>query len=233
MPDWIPTRVFRTHPRTGGSRLVRFPLVNDDLALLWMVQMHCIDMNAWYSRIDRPERPDFVLFDLDPPDGGFGLAVRVARTDPRASRRARPGRLREDERRGWHPRARANHAPLELRGDVRLCRGRGRRGRAPPSRPGDDRVAEGEARGRPRRPSPECAREDDRLGLFRASEARRPRSTPLRWEELTERLDPKTFTMAAVLARVERHGDLFSPVLTEPQALAPAQRALDRIARSI
>ena len=31
-----------------------------------------------YSRIDKPERPDFVLFDLDPPDGGFVLAIHVA-----------------------------------------------------------------------------------------------------------------------------------------------------------
>ena len=28
--------------------------------------MGCIDMNAWYSRVDKPDRPDFVLFDLDP-----------------------------------------------------------------------------------------------------------------------------------------------------------------------
>ena len=45
-----------------------------------MVQMHCIDMNAWYSRIDKPDRPDFVLFDLDPPEepDAFALCVRVA-----------------------------------------------------------------------------------------------------------------------------------------------------------
>src|SRR5260370_13111163 len=80
MPSWIPTRRFETHPREGGSRLVDFPLVNSTDALLWMVQMHCIDMNAWYSRFDKPGRPDFVLFDLDPPDGpeGFPLAIRVA-----------------------------------------------------------------------------------------------------------------------------------------------------------
>src|ERR671934_362945 len=78
MPSWIRTRRFRTHPREGGSRLVDFPLVNSRDALLWMVQMHCIDMNAWYSRVDKPHRPDFVLFDLDPPDDGFPLAVRVA-----------------------------------------------------------------------------------------------------------------------------------------------------------
>ena len=42
--------------------------------------MHCIDMNAWYSRVDKPDRPDFVLFDLDPPeeDDAFALCIRVA-----------------------------------------------------------------------------------------------------------------------------------------------------------
>ena len=54
MPSWIPTRTYRTHPREGGSRLVDFPLVNSPEALLWMVQMNCIDMNAWYSRVDKP-----------------------------------------------------------------------------------------------------------------------------------------------------------------------------------
>ena len=80
IPSWLKTRQFRTWPREGGSRLVDFPLVDDELALLWMVQFHCIDMNAWYSRIDKPDRPDFVLFDLDPPDArnGFAQAVRVA-----------------------------------------------------------------------------------------------------------------------------------------------------------
>jgi hypothetical protein len=32
--------------------------------------------------------------------------------------------------------------------------------------------------------------------------------------------------MAAVLERIERRGDLFAPVLEEPQALAPARRAV-------
>ncbi|HEU4971614.1 MAG TPA: hypothetical protein VFT35_06835, partial [Gaiellaceae bacterium] len=68
MPSWIPTRTFRTYPRGGGSRLVDFPLVNSPEAVLWMAQMNCIDMNAWYSRVDKPDRPDFVLFDLDPPE---------------------------------------------------------------------------------------------------------------------------------------------------------------------
>ena len=46
MPSWIPTGTYRTYPREGGSRLVDFPLVNSPEAVLWMVQMNCIDMNA-------------------------------------------------------------------------------------------------------------------------------------------------------------------------------------------
>ena len=70
LPDWIPTRQFTTHPRgsKGESRLVDFALVNSTDAVLFMVQNNCIDMNAWYSRVDKPHRPDFVLFDLDPPE---------------------------------------------------------------------------------------------------------------------------------------------------------------------
>ncbi len=59
--------------------MIDFPLVNDELALLWMVNMGCIDMNTWYSRVDQPDRPDCVLFDLDPsPDVGFAETIEVA-----------------------------------------------------------------------------------------------------------------------------------------------------------
>ena len=54
-------------------------MVNDELALLWMVNMGCIDLNTWYSRVDKPDRPDFVLFDLDPtPDTPWANTIQVA-----------------------------------------------------------------------------------------------------------------------------------------------------------
>ena len=43
---------------------------------------------------------------------------------------------------------------------------------------------------------------------------------------MSEELDPRRFTMDAVLDRVERHGDLFERVLTEKQSLAKALRAI-------
>ena len=53
-----------------------------------------------------------------------------------------------------------------------------------------------------------------------------PVSTPLRWEEVTEDLDPRDFTMETVLARIERHGDLYEGALTTRQRLAQALDAL-------
>ena len=58
MPDWIPTFAYRSTSRaTREKRTLRYPLVNDELALLWMANMGCIDMNTWYSRVDKPEPP--------------------------------------------------------------------------------------------------------------------------------------------------------------------------------
>src|SRR5262249_6345406 len=79
--DWIPTVNIEVSTRESPRRRRRIdaPLVNDELALLWMVNMACIDLNTWYSRVDKLDRPDFVLFDLDPsPDVGFKETVQVA-----------------------------------------------------------------------------------------------------------------------------------------------------------
>jgi bifunctional non-homologous end joining protein LigD len=53
-----------------------------------------------------------------------------------------------------------------------------------------------------------------------------PVSTPLRWEEVTEGLDPLDFTTEVALARVQRHGDLFEGVLSTRQSLGKALDAL-------
>ena len=53
-----------------------------------------------------------------------------------------------------------------------------------------------------------------------------PVSTPLRWDELTEDVTPRRFGMREALERVERHGDLFEPVLAGGQALGRALKKL-------
>jgi len=232
MPSWIPTRRFTTHPREGGAREVDFPLVNSADALLWMVQMHCIDMNAWYSRVDKPDKPDYVVFDLDPPDepNGFALAIEVAHLIR--------GLLGELELPGYAKTSGADGihvlAPIQRRAGF------------------DDTYAFAEAASRlleqrhPGTVTTEWLKRkrsgvlvDHRQNGWGKTIASvysvRPKpgapvSTPLRWDELTPGVRPRDFTMAVALERVERHGDIFAPVLDEPRPLGAAAKKLARLA---
>jgi len=53
-----------------------------------------------------------------------------------------------------------------------------------------------------------------------------PVSTPLRWDEVDDSLDFRTFTMDVVRERIEKHGDLYEGVLRTKQLLGPALRKL-------
>jgi len=53
-----------------------------------------------------------------------------------------------------------------------------------------------------------------------------PVSTPLRWDEVNEKLDPLDFTLDVVFGRIEKDGDLFEPVLHGKQSIG---RALDKL----
>ncbi len=57
-----------------------------------------------------------------------------------------------------------------------------------------------------------------------------PVSTPLRWDELRKGIVPRDFTMDVALQRCAEHGDLSTPVLEDPRPLAPAARALAKLA---
>ena len=227
-PPWIPTRRFRTWPREGESRLVDFTLVNEPAALVWMVQMNCIDMNAWYSRVDKPDRPDFVLFDLDPPDSrdGFVEAIRVAHL----IREALEG--------------------LDLRSYVKTSGADGIHVLLPIARRATfkqtyefaellSRQLEAEHPGlvttewlkKKRRGVLVDHRQNGHGKTIASVYSVRPKpgapvSTPLRWEELTERVRPRDFGRREALDRVAKHGDLFEPVLQGGQALGPGLRRL-------
>jgi bifunctional non-homologous end joining protein LigD len=226
MPDWIQTRRFKTFPREGGSRDVDFPLVNSREALLWMVQFHCIDMNAWYSRIDRPDRPDFVLFDLDPPDDGFRDAVRVALLVHEAlAEVGLEGYPKTSGAGGMHvlvPIAR--RAPFEQAHEFAGLLSKLLEERHPG-------VVTTEWLKEKRRGVFVDYHQNGWGKTIASAYSVRPKpgapvSTPLRWEELTDDLDDRAFTMQTVLDRVERHGDLFEQVLLEKQPLGSALAAL-------
>ena len=228
MPEWIPTATYRSTSRESREkRMISYPLVNDELALLWMANMACIDMNTWYSRVDRPDRPDFVLFDLDPSDDvGFAETVEVAllvkalldgiglKSFPKTSGADGIHVLVPIERR-WRYDDTREFAEIVARALVSTHRGlvttewtkAKRRGVLIDSNQnGEGKTIASVYSVRPKEGAPV--------------------STPLRWDEVTPSLDPAAFTMDVARERIAQHGDLFEGVLTEKQSLSKALAAV-------
>ena len=202
-------------------RTIEVPIVNDELALLWMVNTGCIECHTWYSRIDKLERPDWVVFDLDPSDDvGFAETVEVALLVKQALDAL--GLASFPKTSGAH----GLHVlvPIERRHTYDDTR----------------RFATGVARAiagmHADIATTEWSKAKRRGVLIDASQNAKGKtiasvysvrpmpgatvSTPLRWDEVDETLDPSIYTMEAVLDRLDRHGDLHEGVLKTSSASA-------------
>jgi len=74
-PEWIATCAIEH----ASGNVIDFPMVQDLAALLWTVNLGCIDLNQWYARCDDVDRPDYLHFDLDPVEGAtFAQILEVA-----------------------------------------------------------------------------------------------------------------------------------------------------------
>lgn len=80
-PEWIQTCSIEH----ASKNIIDFPVIQDLLSLLWVINLGCIDLNQWYARCDDVDRPDYLHFDLDPVKGATfeqvletGLIIRDA-----------------------------------------------------------------------------------------------------------------------------------------------------------
>jgi len=197
------------------------------------VQNNCIDMNAWYSRVDKPHRPDFVLFDLDPPDGGFELAIEVAQLIRELlDDVGLPGYVKTSGADGIHV-----VAPIARRATFEQTYAFAEQA---------SRLLEQRHPGKVTTEWLKKKREgvlvDHRQNGWGKTIASvysvRPKpgapvSTPLHWDELTPGVRPRDFSMEVALGRIERHGDLFAPILEDPRPLGSAAAKLERLVSKV
>src|SRR6266542_2581011 len=74
-PSWIE---ICSIPHDSGN-VIDFPMIQDTAALMWVINLGCIDLNQWYARCDDVDRPDYLHFDLDPvPGADFGRVRETA-----------------------------------------------------------------------------------------------------------------------------------------------------------
>ena len=91
-PAWIP----RVELETERGKPVAYVLVNDLPTLLYLVNQGALTFHPWLSRVGSLDRPDFVLFDLDPGEAPFADVVAVARRLHERADGRRPGGGRQD-----------------------------------------------------------------------------------------------------------------------------------------
>lgn len=64
-PDWL--EICSVHHPSGN--VIDYPLIQDLAALLWVVNLGCIDLNPSYGKCGDVDHPDVLHFDLDPVPG--------------------------------------------------------------------------------------------------------------------------------------------------------------------
>jgi len=79
-PEWVPDWVHRVrlYSKEGGREIDYF-VCNDLATLLYIANLGCIPLHVWASRMQHPDRPDWMVLDLDPGDAPFSTVVAVAR----------------------------------------------------------------------------------------------------------------------------------------------------------
>jgi bifunctional non-homologous end joining protein LigD len=206
-PAWVPTTAQPAKSR--GGAIVDYVLVRDRRTLLWLVDYGAIDLHVWTARIDKPDRPDVVLLDLDPKEAPFAAVVEAALL------------LRDAL------------AALGLESVPMTTGGDGMHVRVPIARRHTYDDARAFARvmdGMLRRVGARGVKLDVKMNghgqQIVAPYSIRPLptaavATPLAWAEVGDGLDPAGFTPAVVLERVRANGDLAEPLLHGRQSIAP------------
>jgi len=74
-PPWIKRATVDLH--RGGT--ITHALIDNAATLVYLANYNMITAHVWLSRIEAPEQPDLLIFDLDPADDDFRLVRKTAR----------------------------------------------------------------------------------------------------------------------------------------------------------
>jgi bifunctional non-homologous end joining protein LigD len=190
---------------TERGKPVAYVLVNDLPTLLYLVNQGTLTFHPWLSRVGALDRPDVVLFDLDPGEAPFADVVTVARRlYEKLTGEGREAVVKTSGKTGLHV-----LVPWREKGGYDAARAwaLGVAGRVAAALPETATVAIRKAQ------------RHDRVYLDVRQDARghhavppyvlrpvpgAPVSTPLRWAEVKAGLDPTRFTLWSVPARLAR-----------------------------
>ncbi len=216
-PDWIPT--FRYQDQKS---LKDWILIEEVATLAWLANHAVIDMHPWYSRVDKPEYPDWSVVDLDPAEGAtFKDVVAVARVVRSALDHLKlKALLKTTGQSGLHI-----YIPIERRYTLDESRGFVAKLAHTIAELMPDKVTEvwevKRRTGKIRIDYTQNVINKTLAGPYSVRPAiRAPISTPIAWKELDDpKLRPDRWTIKTLGERLLEVGDLFHDALTLRQRL--------------
>ena len=220
-------------PKKGGT--VNHPLVTDARSLRWLANQNCVTMHVWPSRVPQLERPDVCVFDLDPADGNM-VTLRRAALGLRAllDELGVKSWIKTTGSKGYHivvPLA----ASVSWRDAARFTQAVGT---LLVARDPDHLTQEFSKVDRAGRIYVDTGRNGYSATFAAAYTVRAkpgaPVSAPCTWEEIEKgKVDPDTFTMKNMPARIKKVGDLWAEVLRKGRSLKKPIEKLKRMASSV
>jgi bifunctional non-homologous end joining protein LigD len=225
-PEWL-ERV--EVPKKGGA--VNHPLANDARSLLWMANQNTITLHVWPSRVPTLVRPDVCVFDLDPSLDDPG-AARGATLDVRAllDELGLRSFVKTSGSKGFHV-----AVPLDGSADFdQVAAFAHRAGAVLVERHPDRLTQEFHKVDRGGRVLVDTGRNGWSATFAAAYTVRArpdaPVSTPCTWDEVERgSVDPRSFTLRSMAARLAAAGDLWVEVSACAQSLRPAAERLQRL----
>jgi bifunctional non-homologous end joining protein LigD len=225
LPEWVPhANIFSE----SNNENLRWVVANNLDTVLYMVQLGCVEINPWNSRVGRLVHPDWAVIDLDPEGVGFKKVVEVALTVkqvcdewkiacyPKTSGKTGIHIFIPLQAKYTHEQAKNMAHLIALEVNKRQPKITSVE-RMPDKRKNKIYIdflqnREGQTLACPYslRPTPDASV-----------------SMPLHWDEVKETLKPTDFTIKNTLARLKETGDLWKPVLGKGVDLKAVLKGLE------
>ncbi len=227
LPDWVKTE--KVYSKSNKSH-IDYLICNDAATLIYMANLGCIEINPWHSTLREPDKPTFMMLDLDPGEISFKAVVDAALAIKEiCDELDMPSYCKTSGASGLHI-----YIPLAAKyhyGQVKTFA---------------ELMAWVSHKRLPSTTSIERskAKRKDKIYLdflqnkkgqtIAAPYSVRPQplatvSTPLQWDEVNHQLSPQMFTILNMKQRLDKMGDIWKPVLGKGINLEKILAKLERM----
>jgi bifunctional non-homologous end joining protein LigD len=216
-PGWTETFVIeRKHKKAGKSQKIDYLLCQDTAALVYIINLGCIDINPWNSTIKNPHQPDYLVIDLDPTGGPFEQVVETAIWTKRIlDKLGLIALVKTSGKTGLHiliPVLPQFTYPEARFLTLKICE-------LIHKQIPEITTLENEISKREKKVFLDNNQNDEAdtiASVYSVRPYHLPNvSTPLNWKEVNQKLDPSNFNIASTLKRIQKKGDMFKNIFSK------------------